>query len=253
MSLRGLAHRLLNAAGIEVRLVRNLRAARLAEKRDRELDAWRILSGHGFRSVLDIGANEGQFASIARRLWPQAQVHSFEPLPEVHAKLVTRFQGDPLVHAHPIALSAESGVTTMHQSAFSPSSSLLPMAEIHRQEWPQSAEHREVEVRLERLDDWAAGQGGLERPLLVKIDVQGYELSVLDGGPEVLRGADVVVLEVSFHELYEGQPLFAQIHARMAELGFEYRGNIEQFTSKDGKRVLFADALFLRASRKSVV
>ncbi len=253
MPLRDLAHRLLNAAGVEVRLVRNIKAARLAGKRDQELDAWRILSGRGFRTVLDIGANEGQFAAIARKLWPQAQVHSFEPLPEVHAKLVARFQGDPLAHAHPLALSAESGVTTMHQSAFSPSSSLLPMAEIHRKEWPQSAEHREVEIKLERLDDWATGQGGLEHPLLVKIDVQGYELSVIAGGEKTIRAADAVVLEVSFEEFYVGQPLFAGIHDQMRLLGFEYRGNIEQFTSKDGKRVLFADALFLRNKHMAVV
>ena len=45
------------------------------------------------------------------------------------------------------------------------------------------------------------------------------------------------------------QPLFAAIHTRMNELGFIYRGNVEQFTSKDKTRVLFADAIFENTRR----
>lgn len=240
-------HRLLNKAGIEVRLLRNLKAAHLAAKRDQELEAWRVLAHHDFATVLDIGANEGQFAAMARRLWPQATVHSFEPIPDVHAALAARFAEDSKVVTHCIGLSDQPGAQVIHRSAFSPSSSLLPMAELHRKEWPQSAEHTDIEIQLERLDDWATYQeagGGLRKPMLVKIDVQGFELSVLGGGASTLRAADFAVLEVSFVELYEKQPLFADIHARMSELGFIYRGNVEQFTSKDKTRVLFADAIF---------
>jgi len=245
--MKNFAHRLLNKLGIEVRLIRNLKAAHLAAKRDQEVNAWRVLEHHDFAIVLDIGANEGQFATMARRLWPKAVVHAFEPLPDVYATLVENFRNDPLLVPHNVALAAESGTQVMHCSAFSPSSSLLPMADLHRKEWPQSAVHRDVEVRLLRLDDWARENDAEDRlcgPMLVKIDVQGFELSVLAGGEATLRAADFAVLEVSFYELYEGQPLFAQIHARMTELGFMYRGNIEQFASKDGTRVLFADAIF---------
>jgi len=48
---------------------------------------------------------------------------------------------------------------------------------------------------------------------------------------------------------YQDQPLFAQILAGMTELGFVHRGNIEQFASKDGTRVLFADAIFENTRR----
>lgn len=239
-----IAHRLLNMLGIEVRLLRNMHAARLAELRGREVEAWRLLESHQFRTILDIGANEGQFARIARELWPHATIHSFEPLPHVHATLAANFAKDPLTHAHNLALSGQAGSQVMHCSAFSPSSSLLPMAQRHRDEWPQSAQHTEVEVRLERLDDWAAGVEALDNPLLVKIDVQGFELHVIEGGRDVLRNADIVVLEVSFVEFYERQPLFAEIHERMHGLGFTYRGNVEQFNSKDSTHALYADAIF---------
>lgn len=132
----------------------------------------------------------------------------------------------------------------MHRSAYSPSSSLLPMADLHRTEWPQSVAHTDVAVQLERLDDWTHRMNPDASPLLIKIDVQGYEMAVINGGVDTLRSAAFVVLEVSFYELYEGQPLFHHIHERMQELGFTYRGNIEQFASKDRTRVLYADAIF---------
>ncbi len=222
----------------------------MRDRLNREIDAWTVLQHRPFACILDIGANEGQFASIARLLWPTAQIHSFEPLPDVHALLAAKFRDDPFVTAHNFGLSDRPDKRQMHHSAFSPSSSLLPMAELHRSEWPQSVAHTEVEVHLERLDDWirTVGDKSVE-PILVKIDVQGFELAVINGGVEALQRAAFVVLEVSFYELYEAQPLFGQIHDRLRELGFIYRGNIEQFCSKDHRRVLYADAIFENMTR----
>lgn len=243
-------HRIFNAFGLEVRLLKNLRKAREAQWQASELDAWRILAGRKFQTILDIGANEGQFARMAREIWPGAFIHSFEPLPQVHAVLAQGFTGDDRFKAHKVALSDRAGSQIMHCSAFSPSSSLLPMAEVHKQEWPQSASHTDVEVELLPLDDWARDSAPLQGPLLVKIDVQGFELHVIDGGVGTLAKAEVVVLEASFHEFYEGQPLFADIHARMQALGFVYRGNVEQYASKDKSCVLYADAIFENTRNK---
>lgn len=238
-------HKILNAVGIEVRFVRNLRAARVKSKLEREFDAWRIIEQQPFTCILDIGANEGQFARLARRIWPTALIHSFEPLPDVYSALAERFRDDPRLTPHNIGLSDMPAIQSMHHSAFSPSSSLLVMADLHCREWPQSVKHTTVDVRLERLDDWAhANQLDARGVLLIKIDVQGFELSVINGGVQTLRTATFIVLEVSFHELYQGQPLFGQIHDRLRELGFIYRGNIEQYRSRDHTRVLYADAIF---------
>ena len=237
-------HKVFNAFGLEVRLLKNLRKAREDAWKHSELEAWRILDDRKFQTILDVGANEGQFARMARELWPTATIHSFEPLPQVHAVLVSAFAGDALFQAHNIAISDRAGSQVMHCSAFTPSSSLLPMADVHKQEWPQSAEHVEVEVALLPLDDWARANAPLPGPMLIKIDVQGFELHVINGGLDTLSKADVVVLEVAFQEFYEGQPLFADIHARMHELGFAYRGNVEQYLGKDKSSVLYADAIF---------
>lgn len=243
--LRRFVHSLFGRFGLEVRLLRNVQAAQEKARRERELDGWRILQSHRFPVILDIGANEGQFAEMARQLWPDTPIHCFEPLPDVCAELKRRTAGLAGITVHDIGLSDKAGSQAMHRSDFTPSSSLLPMTELHRSEWPQSSGQTQVEVRLERLDDWAAANAAaLSAGLLAKIDVQGFERAVIDGGAYTLRLARFVVVEVSFDELYEGQPLFEHIDARMRELGFAYRGNVEQYFNRARDRILFADAIF---------
>jgi FkbM family methyltransferase len=238
-------HRLFNSLGFEVRRLSNLQRNRQAEQLAAEHDRWRLLKNFRIDTILDIGANEGQFASLMRSECPQARVYSFEPLPSVHEKLVAAFREDPQVVPVNLALGNENGSVPMNQSAFSPSSSLLPMGALHATEWPKTAQHTQVPVRLARLDDWMR-EAGLQEPggLMVKLDVQGYERAVIEGGRDTIRRASLVISEVSFYELYEGQALFADIHQLMAGLGFRYRGNIDQHYSRKSNKILFADAVF---------
>ncbi|MEB3168789.1 MAG: FkbM family methyltransferase, partial [Synechococcaceae cyanobacterium] len=135
-------------------------------------------------------------------------------------------------------------VAEMRSNAFSPSSSLLPLTSLHLDEWPEAREATRIAIHVDRLDDWAAEHGGVQRPLLVKIDVQGFEDQVIDGGLSTILKAQWLAVEVSFHELYENQPLFDDIYKLLARHGFRYRGNVQQFLNRTGDRVLFADALF---------
>lgn len=238
-------HRLLNAIGLEVRLLSNLRRNREAERLAAERDQWRLLKHFRIDTILDVGANEGQFASLMREECPAARIYSFEPLPEVFSKLVAAFRDDPQLVPVNLGLSDDAGTKAMNRSDFSPSSSLLPMGAMHVEEWPQSAGHTQVPVKLARLDDWAHEAGLADTSgLMVKLDVQGHEKAVIDGGRETIRRARLVIAEVSFYELYEGQPLFAEIHQALADLGFRYRGSIEQHYSRKSDQILFADAVF---------
>lgn len=238
-------HSMLNRLGLEVRLTHNLQAAREHEKTERQRQPWRLLQHYDIRTVLDIGANEGQFAELIRDLCPRAQIYSFEPLPDVHGLLQRRFREDPSVFPVHLGLSDQVGRMLMNRSAFTPSSSLLPMADLHRTEFPHTAMQTTVEVEVQRLDDWMANSGLEVGPhLLVKLDVQGHEQAVIRGGTDTFRQARLAVVEVSFFELYEGQPLFDDIYRQLSALGYVYRGSLEQTFSHRQDRILFADALF---------
>ena len=80
---------------------------------------------------------------------------------------------------------------------------------------------------VKRLDDFIIENNiWLEKEILVKIDVQGVEDKVIRGGIETLKKAKIVITEVEFVELYEGQVLFDGIYEQLNKLGFKFKGTI---------------------------
>ena len=90
------------------------------------------------RTVLDVGANRGQFARQAALSFPKAMSHSFEPLAVCEPPLRELAAQFPQLRPHFVALGAVSGVTEMFQNDYSPSSSFLPMQDRHREIWPKT-------------------------------------------------------------------------------------------------------------------
>ena len=97
------------------------------------------------------------------------------------------------------------------------------MTKLHKEAFPESAGDSIERVEVRRLDEIAA-KLSLEPEILIKIDVQGYEDKVLAGADRVLSRSKAAIIEVSFRELYEGQPLFDSIHATLKQKGFTYMG-----------------------------
>jgi FkbM family methyltransferase len=95
---------------------------------------------------------------------------------------------------------------------------------------------------LDRLTDAAA----LQSPLLLKLDVQGFELEVLKGGSRTLRLSEVVMMEASLLPYNEGAPLFAEVVAFMNAEGFvtfDFCGQLR----RQSDHVLFqTDIVFVR-------
>jgi FkbM family methyltransferase len=75
------------------------------------------------------------------------------------------------------------------------------------------------EVPVVRLDD-VREERGLEGPFVVKVDVEGGELRVLDGADEVLRDTELVLLEVNLFRFLPDAPDFGDVVAYMRERGF---------------------------------
>jgi FkbM family methyltransferase len=204
-----------------------------------------IAQPRGIKTILDIGANDGSFARSMRARFSDAGIISFEPLHHPYAALVENMKGDEKFNAYNTALGEHAGETVIHRSASDPSSSLLPMAELHKKLYPKSAEHTDETIRIARLDD-VIGIYPLERPVLVKIDVQGFEAGVIRGGTDTLRKADIVLVENSFVTLYEGQALFAEIHHLLHGLGFSYRGRSETHYDPTTKEPVYEDSVFIK-------
>jgi FkbM family methyltransferase len=207
---------------------------------------FRWLTSLNIKTVIDIGANTGQSIDIYKQLCPEAMIYSFEPLGDCYDQLISKTKGDSNVQCFNIALSNESGTLTFNRNQFSAASSFLDITEVHQSNYPSTAgEIIQEEIRTERLDDFAENLN-LAEPIIIKIDVQGAEAQVIEGGKEVFSKASVVIIEMSLEHLYKDQPLFDDIYQILKNLGFRYNGNSNQSHSVHDGHVLFVDAIFVK-------
>jgi FkbM family methyltransferase len=214
------------------------------------IDTFQRLSQSWFRelniaTVLDIGANIGQFAVTINSLLPKAQVYSFEPLPDCFEKLQTRMRGVRNFMAFNLALGEDIGDLMFERNNFSPSSSFLSISEVHKEAFPHTRDYSQVKVKIERLDHIVENLV-ITYPLMVKIDVQGYEDRVLRGGAQTIRRSKIIILETSFMTLYKGQPLFDDIYQTLVNWGYTYAGALDQLYSPHDGRVLQEDSVFVK-------
>lgn len=197
------------------------------------------------RTVIDVGANVGQFAVASAKLFTGARVHSFEPVPGCVAELrknVARLEG---IRVYPLALGEAVGEARLRVNSYTHASSFLRTTRKHRETFPEVRESREVAVEVSTLDRVFAGVE-LPGPVLLKLDVQGCEAQVIRGGAETLKRVDYVVLEASFRRMYEGEPLFADMMRLMEDHGFRFERPVGWLTAPGNGEVLQMDALFVQ-------
>ena len=168
--------------------------------------ALRHLKDLGFNpaTVIDVGANVGEWTCMCKRLWPKASVLMIEPLPDCEAPLVRLAAELPGIRYRRALLGANERASVSFHCCDT-ASSVLPEYE---------SEHPTLDMPMTRLDDYS----GCAQ--LLKLDVQGYELEILKGAPKVLSSAEVVLLEGNFLDLHIGVPLAHEVLQFMAERGF---------------------------------
>jgi FkbM family methyltransferase len=180
-------------------------------------------------TVLDIGANAGQFAMAIRPFVPGATIYSFEPLKDVCEGVQRKASEnrDAKWQAFNIALGDANGKQSIHRTKNTTDSSLLPMSERFASAYGGAqSESWTEEITVRRLDDFVAeGAIKIQPALMVKLDVQGFEDRVINGGENTIKQAKVVYCEVVFRKpLYDGQLLFDGLYQRLQRAWFQLRG-----------------------------
>lgn len=198
----------------------------------------------GLQTIVDVGANRGQFALAARYCFPEAQLYCFEPLSGPAAQSRAVFAKDPRATFFEVALGPESGDAVIHVSGRDDSSSLLPITSMQDTLFPGTAEVDTRSIRVARLAELVPGSS-IRTPALLKIDVQGFERQVLAGCEDVLDRFDWVYVECSFLELYQGQARADEVIAWLRERHLELRGVYHIAYDTSGQTVQ-ADFLFAR-------
>ncbi len=200
----------------------------------------------GVDTILDVGANEGQWAQRLRKDGYVGVIHSFEPLADAYQGLYRRSSRDHDWYAHNLGLGATIEERVIHVAGNSTSSSFLPMAPAHAEAAPYSTYVGEQSVSVVTLDSlWTDGFGRGDR-LYLKIDVQGGEMDVLRGAQSALTHVQLLELEMSLVPLYEGQTLSGEMSGFLGSQGFELVGLDEGFADPRTGRLLQYDAIYRR-------
>jgi FkbM family methyltransferase len=210
------------------------------------------LTSLDLNTVIDVGAHTGEFAAMIHKILPHASILSFEPLRDAFEQLESNMRGVPGFRAFNCALGDSNMQLQIHRNEFTDSSSLLDMADLHKQAFPFTAKESLEAVEQRRLDD-VVRDLELRDNILLKIDTQGYEDKVIRGAQDLVERARAIITEVSFQTLYVGQPLFDDIYRLLKQRGFRYMGNLEagmgslpQLRNPLDGSVLQANAIFLK-------
>lgn len=135
------------------------------------------------RIVFDVGAHHGNWAAYALSINPALELHCFEPSPTTFTTLQQRVF-PPTVHRVNIGLSDQQGIAELHVFPDEPM-----MNSVYGRTGIAIASTSTETITLDALDRYCAS-AGIERIDLLKMDVEGHELSVLQGSTEMLaRGA----------------------------------------------------------------
>jgi FkbM family methyltransferase len=195
-----------------------------------------ILQMASWLTIVDIGANKGQF-SLASRYWaPNAKIISFEPLPKPSSIFSNLFKSDPNVLLHQVAIGPNLELKTMHLSAQMDSSSLLPMSDLQVKLFPGTYEVGTVQIQVGRLCNYIASRDIIS-PALLKLDVQGYEIKSLEGCTELIGMFDYVYVECSLVELYLGQKLASHVISFLQNKNFSLTSINNVYYDADGLAV----------------
>jgi FkbM family methyltransferase len=182
-----------------------------------ERDLMDFVTNRGVNIVLDVGANVGQFGDLLRRKGYKGKIVSFEPIRAVYQTLTAKVAADGNWETRNFALGAKTEHTIINVAASSVFSSILPSTSASVRFDNKAIVSHIEEIEVKKLDDINRDTSG---NILLKIDTQGFEKQVLEGGQHMLQRVKGVLLELPIVHLYEGNWQFHEAVEYMSQAGF---------------------------------
>jgi FkbM family methyltransferase len=182
-----------------------------------------LLKIHSINSVIDVGANIGQFGSELRELGYSGEIHSFEPNPTCFARLAERASADPLWKLYQEGIGSTQRTASLHIFKDDTFGSFHRINQAGSGLFGSLVEQTEiVEVRVTTLDSAFSRilEGADSRSILIKSDTQGHDLEVLRGAAHLLAVAKVVVTEAPSISIYDDTESFSLTWQMLFDAGY---------------------------------
>jgi len=206
-----------------------------------------FINYHKINYVLDIGANIGQFAISIRNAGYKKNILSFEPINQVYKKLIINSSKDELWKVYNRCCVGEKNKkVSLNISKNLVSSSIFKVNSLHIENEKNSESTKKIIVNMITLDSlFNKKKNLLNYNMLLKLDVQGYELNVLKGIKKNIKNISAVLCEVSLDRLYFNQPLWLDLVSYLKKNNFIIWLVERGFCNYHTGRILQLDILFV--------
>lgn len=184
------------------------------------------LKEYDINTIIDVGAYQGRVSKSLHRLFPSAKIYAFEPIEQNYIKLEKKLTSKNII-LNKIALSNKVGQSTFYMNKYTPASSLLQIEEEYGEKFPFMANASEIKIGTTTLDSYFKNKE-IDKLVFLKVDTQGTENLILQGGRKFLKNVSIIHIETSFEYMYKKQGLFKDVYGLLTGLGFKYMGKARE-------------------------
>ncbi len=188
------------------------------------------------KNIAHVGVNNGTEVELYKNTFQNSKIFLIEPQKKLYTKLISKFSMDKNVQIINTALGNSVGVKNLNLSETHNGSASLLTPTLHKDFHPEVSFKGSEKVRIEKFDNL-----NLNNVNFLNIDVQGYELKVLQGATNSLKNIDYIIVEISQKQLYANSPLLIDIDRFLNFHGFN-----RQITVFWDKECIWGDAFYIK-------
>jgi FkbM family methyltransferase len=197
--------------------------------------------------IFDVGANIGQTSVAAKSNYPAARIFAFEPTPDAFALLQKNVANLSGVQTYNFALGSEPGSAKLFLHQDSRINSLIRDTQFDQRFG--ASDVQEIICEVTTLDLFCAKEG-IERINLLKIDTEGFELSVLKGAIGLLSGGKIDMVYLEFNEILAPEKAggggLVPVMELMRPHGFRFIASYSDYVVFEGGLFAVCNALLVR-------
>jgi FkbM family methyltransferase len=207
-----------------------------------------LFSKHLIETVIDVGANQGQYGQFLRSIGFTGVIISFEPLSDAFKTLSAFCEHDQHWHAYNFALGDAEAETVINITNYSDFSSFLEPTAYSQDTFSHKSEViRQETVQIKVLDSIFDDLPGIDTQRIhLKMDTQGFDLNVFKGAQQHLDRIQTMQSEISIRELYEGMPDYLTALKTYTDAGFTISGLFPVTRDKNDLSVIEFDCVMVK-------
>ena len=201
--------------------------------------------------VIDIGANEGQFAKNIIQYGYKNKIISFEPIKNIHQILKKNSKNyNNWIIEENIGFGETEGTKEINISKNNVSSSILKIKKKFVNLKPDTEQIRKEKIKITTIDNYLNKNNFNNNKIFIKLDTQGYEENIIRGAQKKIKNITGFMLEASIEAIHNKEKDYSEIIKLMKKMGFSVWSVERGFSNKKTGQVLQIDIIFINDNEK---